>query len=245
MSWVMAGVASATATMAGVQYVKGKRDAKKAEKARPQYEIPDEIKQNLSQAQVMALEGMPQQEYDDELRRIKQQTADAKYQISSRKGGLAGVSGMYEREGQSGFNLAKFDAGIRRQNQLGLMQQRGITADYGGMEFQLDKLNPYYEKRAQDQARTGALFQNLMSAGGVAAMGMGGGKRTAPVSGTRAASSYIQPAYNTMPNGQQSSTYNPYYGQQTLNQQGVQDPYGNQNPWQYNNQNQYDWMGTN
>ncbi len=262
MSWVMAGMASGAATMAGVQYVKGKHDAKKAEKRRPVYEIPDEIKQNLSQAQVMALEGLPTEQKMQFVNNQKQGTAYGLSQIGSRKGGLAGVSNLYEQEAQGQANLLAMDAQARRQNLLGLSQQRGIMADYRGQSYQLNQYNPWAEKRKQDEARTGALFQNLMSAGGVAAGGvgaMGGGTKkkdidfnnpygsNSPYGGANAGSfrnaqtdnifqqqqaQSLQGGFNY---GQMKFDKTNYYHQGGYPSQGLEAnlyPYGN--PWQIN-----------
>ena len=58
---------------------------------RPSYQIPEEISQNLSQAENMALEGLPahqKQQFVENMQRQQQQALNAQ---TSRKGSLAGI----------------------------------------------------------------------------------------------------------------------------------------------------------
>ena len=169
MSWIMAGMASASATMAGVQYVKGRQDAKKAARDRPVAEIPDYAYQNLDQAQVMALEGMSAQDQNVWTNNIKQTSADALSNIGSRKGGLIGVDSVYANENNSLGKLTSTSAGMRRENLLGLRDERNKLADYTQQAYNENERNPYYQKLAQDQARVGALFQNFNQSAGIGA----------------------------------------------------------------------------
>lgn len=220
----MAGVASGTATMAGVQAIKGKRDQKKAEANRPEYNI-DEYKQNLNQSQQRALQGMPaavQQQYLDNL---QQSTAYALQQTASRKGGLTGVAVIDQQQKQGLNNLAVNNAQAQMQNQDKLQAARSQYADYLGQKFQINESNPYYESNAQKQARNGALFQNLNNAAGFAAGGnFGGMKKSGPAAQNNQPNQVgMDNYYNPAP--VQYMDPNQMYG---VNQNTTPNPYGNQ-----------------
>jgi hypothetical protein len=171
MTWIAAGVVGGSmALTAGTQYGIGKYNQKKNEKDRPAYEIPDEIKQNLSQAEQQALQGLPiaqQQQYIDSL---QQSSAYALQQQSNRKGGLQGIAAINQQNIKGNQDLLAMNAPARMQNLDKLSQARQNMADYKQQSFQLNKLNPYYEKIASNQALNGALFQNLNNAVGAAGM---------------------------------------------------------------------------
>lgn len=194
MTWVaiiVAGGAAATsATIAGAQYVKGKNDAKKAEKNRPKYEIPAEIGKNLTAAENYAaqtsLQGIPEEQKQQYLSNLQRSSAYGLSQLGTRNAGLAGVANINENQNQGYADLLSQDSAARISNQRYGQQLVGAAnqtmADYKGQSFQLNKLNPYYEKTAQDQARNAALFQNLSngaSSFGSAAAGanFGGGAK--------------------------------------------------------------------
>lgn len=91
------------------------------------------------------------------------------------------------------------DAQARMQNQQGLMGQRQNMADYKQQEFQINKLNPYYENIARNEALTGALFQNVNNAVGMgASVGMNGmgGKSKMPKIKLPTAAEQWQSDYN-------------------------------------------------
>ncbi len=179
----MAGVASAQATIAGAQYVKGKRDQKKAEANRPVYNI-DEYKQNLNQAQQEALQGTPESIKQQEIYNSQQRVAQAMAQTSQRKGGLTGIAALNQNQIQGQQNVMAMDAQAKQQNLQNLKMARGQYADYLGQKFQINQSNPFYERNKQSQARTGALFQNLSNAGNTVAganFGGQGGQKNMPV----------------------------------------------------------------
>jgi len=82
-------------------------------------------------------------------------------QLGSRKAGLSGLASLNQQQQDAYGNMLSMDAQARQQNQQGLMNQRQVMADYRDQAFQLNKLNPYYEKTAQSQAMMGAGMQNM------------------------------------------------------------------------------------
>jgi len=200
MTWIAAGVvAGGSALIAGTQYGVGKYNQKKDEKKRPQYNIPDEISQNLNQAQQQALQGLPEVQKQQYLNNLQQSTAYSLGQTSSRKGGLTGIAALNQNQIQGQQDLMSLDAQARMQNQQGLMGQRQNMADYKQQEFQINKLNPYYENIARNEALTGALFQNVNNAVGMgASIGMSGmgGKSKMPKIKLPTAAEQWQSDYN-------------------------------------------------
>ncbi len=179
MTWVAAGVASGMATAAGVRYVKAKMDAKKDEKNRPQYQIPEEVKANMTQADQMALQGLPEEQKQQFANNIQRSQAFGLSQMGNRKAGLTGLAAVNQQGIDAYGNLMSADAQARQQNQLLQMQQRQVLADYKDQQSQLNKINPYYENMRRREARNDALAQNLINAGGTFLGGFGGGGKSA------------------------------------------------------------------
>lgn len=192
MSWVAAGVASGAATMAGVKYIKSRRDAKQAEKNRPKYEIPEEVKQNLSSAQLDALQGMPEEQKQQYLSNLQRSSAYALSQASSRRGGLEGLSSINQNQNDAYGNLMGMDAQARMQNKQNLYGQRQNIADYRDQAFQFNKVNPFYERIAQRRADDNELFQNLNNSAqmGMGSMGASGGGKQQQQGGDQMSSQY-------------------------------------------------------
>lgn len=178
MTWVAAGIASGAATMAGVQYIKGKRDQKKDEARRPVYTMPGEIGENLNQAKASALEGLPESSKQEYLSNLERGSAFGLSEIGSRGGGLAGVSELNNSVNDGYAKLMTEDANAKMGNMKDLMNARSQVAGYKDQEFQFNKVDPYYEGIARKQARTAALFQNLNNAASMGMGGMGGGGKS-------------------------------------------------------------------
>lgn len=158
------------------QYYNGKKMEKNNK--RPTYEIPDEVKQNLSQAQQMALQGLPEEQKQQFLSNIERGQAFGMSQIGSRKGGLAGVAAMNQNANDAYGNLMSMDAQARMQNQGVLMNQRQNMADYKDQAFQVNKMNPYYEVQARAEAMKGAGVQNIGNSFSIAGRKQGQSENT-------------------------------------------------------------------
>lgn len=151
---------------------------------RPEYSIPNEIGQNLTDAQRMALQGLPEEQKQQFINNIQRGTAFGMSQLGSRKAGLAGLATMNQQQQDAYGNLLSMDAQARQQNQANLMNQRQVMADYRDQAFQLNKLNPYYEKTAQSEALMGAGMQNMSQGfqqGNSGSVDWSGGKQSQPM----------------------------------------------------------------
>lgn len=219
-SWAGGG---ATTTLGAAQLAYGLYQQK--HNKRPTYEIPEEVKQNLTQAQQQALQGLPEEQKQQFLDNIQRSTAYGLGQQSSRQGGLAGIAQINQNQNQAYGNLLSADSQARRENQGALMGQRQNMADYRDQAFQFNKVNPYYEQTAQNNAMIGAGIQNVSQ--GFQAGNQGGGAEYG--------NSVKQPQGNGATTGQMSQQF--WNGQ---NNQGILNNY---NPNSQNGSGNFNYQG--
>lgn len=163
-----------TAVQAGTgiyQAVKGNQMARSMD--RPEYEIPQEVLDNLTDAQIQALRGLPQEQislYLDNVARSEQSALEA---MSTRNAGLTGLSGVQQQSNDAYRDLLSMDAQQRQANEKALMGVRSDVAGYRDKAFQTNQMQPYIDMMQGAEAMKGAGIQNIM--GGVqagAAMGI-------------------------------------------------------------------------
>lgn len=166
-SLVMGGASTA---FGAYQYLKGQQLAKQAK--RPTFDIPQELKNKLTTAQMMALEGMSEQErkqYIDNLQRV------ANFQMTemgSRKAGLVGAAELGQTQADALTNLATQSEQLRRQNQMYLGQVQSEMAGEKQKEFEINKFAPYQSQVTAAQAMQGSGIQNIWSGLGAAQKGL-------------------------------------------------------------------------
>ncbi len=124
-------------------------------------EIVDEIKKNMSQAQMQAYQGIPDEQKQEFLQNLARTSNFALGAMEDRKGGLAGLGTLVQNQNDSLMGLASADAAAKQANQQQLMQQRGIMAEYKDKAFDFNKVRPYEAKAAESQALMGAGLQNI------------------------------------------------------------------------------------
>lgn len=164
-TWVAAGVATVGLGLSAYQIHKGNQQKKEADKLaaenkRPDYEIPVELQQNLTQAQQMALEGLPAEQKQQYLNNIQRSQNFGLGALSDRRLGLAGLGSIVQSGNDASQNLLSMDAQARRQNQIGLMNARQTFANYKDKRYEQNQLNPYYENAAAIRGLKGAGMQN-------------------------------------------------------------------------------------
>lgn len=130
----------------------------------PKYEIPEEIKKNLSEAEFYATQGMSEEAKRLLVKGIQEQQASQMAAGSTRKAGLVGLAASQQQQQNAYAQLAAQDAVAREQHRAQLAQARSMMADYKGQQYQLNVLNPYYERTAANQAMIGAGMQNVYGA---------------------------------------------------------------------------------
>lgn len=151
--------------VSGVAGLFQKRKAKKMLDGlqRPQYSIPQEILKSQKMAEMAANEGLPSAQYNNAMKNIQRQQANAISAATDRRGGLMAVSKIQQASNDAVGNLDAQDAQARMQNQKTLYGVSGQTAQYRDKAFQINQMQPYQQKRDYAMSVMGAGNQNLMS----------------------------------------------------------------------------------
>lgn len=147
-------------TASGIaQYFKGRKMAKG--NTRPSYEIPEEIKQNMSQAQMQAYEGLPEAQKQQYISNLQRSANFGLSAMSDRKAGLSGLSALVQNQNDAYNNLLSQDSAAHQANLANLMNVRSQMAGYKDQEFQMNKLVPFQETAQASQGLQGAGLQNI------------------------------------------------------------------------------------
>lgn len=125
MTLVAAGIGAGTSlAIAGVgmyQANKSKKEAKKALDAlkQPEYIIPQELKDNLSDAENRTLEGLPAEQKQEFVKNLDRNSVANLKASSDRKGGLMGLQAQTSAANDAYTNLVSMDAAaIQKDKQL-------------------------------------------------------------------------------------------------------------------------------
>lgn len=152
-----------------LQMAKGFSDRSKLE--RPEYQVQDEIKQNLSSARATEREGLAAATVNRAQQQIDRQTGAALSASGDRMGGLAGLGGVSDAANQGMMNILSADAAARQAARTATSAARTAMANAKDKAFNINKLQPYQQDLAAAQSNIGAGMQNLFGAGdSVAAM---------------------------------------------------------------------------
>ena len=157
-----------TAVQAGTgiyQAIKGRQLANST--ARPDYSIPQEMLDMMTDSEVQALRGLPaeqRQQYLDNVMRAQQASLEA---MGDRKAGLAGLAGVQQQATDAYRNMLSMDSQARMDAEQRLQGVRGTMADYKDKQFQVNEMQPYQNTMQAAEAMKGAGLQNIM--GGVMA----------------------------------------------------------------------------
>ncbi len=162
------------------QYKKGVKAAEAL--VRPVYEIPPEIAQNLSQAEMAALEGLPAEQKQQFVENIQRGGQQALGSLSDRGLGVAGAGGIFQQQTDAYRDLLAADVGARREAQADVASARLTQAGFKERAFDINVFQPYTQSYLEAQALQGAGLQNIggglqtvAKSGETFAGGMGGG----------------------------------------------------------------------
>lgn len=144
------------------QLIKG--SAQMANNKRPEYQIPDEIKNNLTMAQQQALEGLPEEQRKIFIENIQRSSANAISQAQDRRSGLVGLTGIAQSESDAYRNLLAMDVAARQANQAKVVAANKDMATYKDQAFEANQMEPYRFKQNQASAMVGSGMQNLFGA---------------------------------------------------------------------------------
>lgn len=134
----------------------------------PDYDIPQEVWDNMSDAEYWAMEGLPPAQKQQFIEQSQRAGATALSRSSSRKGGLGLVSSIAQQEADAATDLLSMDASQRLSNLQNLYRAREVVA--GEKRTQHDyKTQKVMQERGEVDALRGAGLQNIMGAAGTAA----------------------------------------------------------------------------
>jgi hypothetical protein len=129
---------------------------------RPEYQIPSEIEQNMSEAELMSYYGMPDAQKQSYMQNIQRGGQQALSGTADRKGGLGMVSAIQQNQQDSYSNLLSADVQQRMQNIQNAQNMRSVMAGYKDKAFQMNEMEPYQQDYAEAQGLIGAGMQNFM-----------------------------------------------------------------------------------
>lgn len=115
--------------------------------------VPLELQRNLSMAQRAAMEGMPEQSYQNQLNLINSQQAQSARGLMSRRNTAGQLNNVVANTNRATMGLNAADAQARRANQQGVLSARQIIAQA--------KQRSYEQEQQAIAALRGAGLQNI------------------------------------------------------------------------------------
>jgi hypothetical protein len=182
----MAGIQAGISAWGAYQGHKQKKEGEAAmsKLKRPQYEIPQELYDNMSDAERMEVEGLPAAQKKAFVQNVERSQQQALKSQADRKGGLLGVQQSMQQETDAYSNLTSMDAAAYQQSKMN--KQAAVERARLGLAQAKDKKfgvqsGQYEQDLTSAQGMIGAGQQNLMQglqgigAAGMNAMAMGMG----------------------------------------------------------------------
>ncbi len=130
MTMAAVGISTAVATvgMGAYQMIDGKKQQKKAQEAmdslrKPVYQIPQEILDNLSDAEKRQVEGLGAEQKQEYVKNIERSRQSYLKNSADRKAGLAGLQDSTNRANDQYTNLVSQDALMKQQNKKAKEQE--------------------------------------------------------------------------------------------------------------------------
>lgn len=130
---------------------------------RPTYEIPDAIKNMMTDSQLMAAEGMPAAQRQQFVENIARSMGASLAGIANRKGGLTGVANVAQTAADAERDAMVVDAGMRQQNQRANIQNQQVYGAYEDKAQMYNKIMPWERSYAEIEALKGAYRENMAS----------------------------------------------------------------------------------
>ena len=174
-NWMAIGNSLGQATQAGLQLYNAYRLNQKLKGMDDTYRIPPEIQQNLTQANQMALQGLPQEQKTEYLNNLQRSNAYSNSSMGDLNAGLRGIAGANEQFNQGYDKLLGADSAARMANEDKLYGMRNQMADFKDMAWSHNVDMPYQQTMQKKDAyftAAGRQFSNAMQS----AQGGDGGK---------------------------------------------------------------------
>jgi len=135
----------------------------------PEADVPDEVFQNMTDAEYWSYIGMPPEQRQRAVEDIQRAGSSALSQSSSRKGGLGMVSQIAQGQSNSYRSLSEMDTNMRYRNINRLYGARDRMATEKNRVDEINR-NIAYDERDQRNQLIGAGMQNVMGAFGTTSL---------------------------------------------------------------------------
>lgn len=203
---LISGLGSLFQGISGANQQKKARKMLKAAKD-PGYQIPEEFQTNLGQAEQMARQGLPAEQYNLATTNIQRGTQAGLRQLGRMSNPFAGITGLARSQSDSLAQLDAANAAARRQNILGAMgartqlaQQKLAQQQYGQQRY-FDQVNQANALMAAGRQNVAGALSGLGNIGMMVGMSGSNFGKTAtpnPMSPTQmsALSAYQRPSLN-------------------------------------------------
>jgi hypothetical protein len=157
MGLIGSGVQSAVGAYQAIRAASIKND-------RPVRTIPPEIEQNLNQAQIQALQGMPDEQYNQTMQNFQRNLAFGARTLQDRNQAIGGVAGLVQGANDAALGLGVQDANMRRQNQQQLMGARQDMANQRMANWDWNERQKFQENAAAKSNLAGGAIANVTGA---------------------------------------------------------------------------------
>ena len=164
---VGAGMSILSSGFGMYQGMKQEKEGKKAlaNMNKPTYEIPQELYDNLSDAEKMEVEGLPAAQKKQFVQNVQRAQQSALKAQADRKGGLMGLQSAMQAETDAYTNLMSMDAAAQKESELRkqsmVQQARGAIAGAKDRQYQ-EQMGDYQQGVQSAQGMIGAGKQNFM-----------------------------------------------------------------------------------
>jgi hypothetical protein len=162
MTWVAAGVAVVGGGIQAYQGIKQQREGREMEAGldKPEFSIPPEIAKNMSEAEMRAYQGLPDEQKAAFLDNQQRAAQTALRSSSDRRGGLGMISQIQAQQDRSSLQLLQQDVAARDKNILRAQEARNVMASYRDKRFE-HEYNEYSSDLDYARAQVGAGMQNV------------------------------------------------------------------------------------
>lgn len=134
----------------------------------PEYEIPEEVYQNMSDAEYWAFQGMPTAQKEQYIQNVQRTSTAALSGLEDRKAGLGAITNLAQNETDAWKSMLAMDEERRWKNQQALYGARERVAEEKRIKDDIDRQIALDERDRRDQG-IGAGLQNVMNALGTIA----------------------------------------------------------------------------
>lgn len=146
------------------QTIYGMSQAKNLAENRPIYKIPEEIYKNMSQAERLAYEGLPEEQRQEFIQELDRQMSLSISASSDRKAGIGAIASTAQRANDATMKLLSVDTQQRMANIRNVFNMRNKMAQYEEKAFNINFLQPYQQDMQAAQQFQAAGLQNIFNA---------------------------------------------------------------------------------